>query len=61
MQKVSTLKQVANELNISEAKAQRIKQKIENNEFPGVPRYMVWGTGNKKAYILDTFKRYLKQ
>ena len=56
---MKTLKEIAKSLNISEKKASDIKQKIESKEYPGVPSYMVWGTGKNKEYNLEKFKRYL--
>jgi len=56
---MKTLKEIAKSLNVSEKKASDIKQKIESREYPGVPSYMIWGTGKKKEYNLEKFKRYL--
>jgi len=55
---MKTLKQIAEKLKISPAKASKIKREIESKEFPGVPPYMVWGTGSKKKYDLDKFRKY---
>ena len=55
---MNTLKKVAKKLNISESKASKIKQKIELNEYPNIPTHMIWGTGKKKKYRLELFKKY---
>ena len=56
---MKTLKQVARALRISETKASRIKRKIEEELYPGVPSFMVWGYGEGKRYNLKTFREYL--
>ena len=56
---MKTLKEVATSLKISLAKASRIKRRIENDKYPNVPPYMIWGTGTRKNYNVDHFKKYL--
>jgi len=55
--KIKTLKEVAKILKISVKKASKIKQIIENEI--GAPKYMVWGTGDKKGYSLESFEKKL--
>ena len=56
---MKTLKGIAKELGISLSKASRIKQSIEAEKYPGVPPFMVWGTGSQKQYSVNAFKNYL--
>ena len=58
---MKTLKEVAEKLNISVNKASIIKKKIESKYYRGVPSFMVWGTGNKKKYDIDLFKKMLNK
>ncbi|MCF8307843.1 MAG: hypothetical protein K9I68_02425 [Bacteroidales bacterium] len=56
---MDTLKKVSKALGISLSKASKIKREIEHKEFPGVPPFMVWGTGSKKKYPPEKFRKYL--
>ena len=56
---MKTLKELSKALNVSESKAGRIKKKIEQDKYSGVPSHMIWGTGDRKSYNPETFREYL--
>ena len=59
MQSVKTLKEVSQILNISPKQVREIKLKIQK-ECGYAPSWMVFGTGEKKKYIIESFKKHIK-